>query len=281
VLGAHDVVRAAVGLAGDDSDFSDGRFAVGVEQFRAAPDDAVVFLVGAGQEAGDVDERDDRNIEGVAGADEARSLLRRVDIQTAGELGRLVGDDADADPVDTAEADDHVHRAPGLHLEELVVIEDAADDLVHVVGLVRRVGDQGVEFEVLRGQIVLDRAGGSRDRQAGRLSTVVAGQVGEQIFDVLECVLFVGGDIVGRARAHHVGLGATEVFHGDVLAGDGLDDVRSGDKHLTGLVDHHDEVGERRGVDVTARRCAHDERDLRDDARIAHVAVEDLAVEGE
>ncbi len=64
----------------------------------------------------------------------------------------------------------------------------------------------------------------------------------------------------------HVGVGAAEVFHRDVLAGDGLDDVGAGDEHLAGLVDHDDEVGQRGGVDVTAGGGAHDQRDLRDDA---------------
>ena len=70
----------------------------------------------------------------------------------------------DAAAVDAAEADDDVAGAFGLDLEEFVVVEDAADDLVHVVGLVRRVRDEGVEFEVLGGQGVFDAAG---DRVGG------------------------------------------------------------------------------------------------------------------
>jgi len=74
---------------------------------------------------------------------------------------------------------------------------------------------------------------------------------------------------------------AAEVLERDVLAGDGLDDLRAGDEHLRGLVDHHDEVGQCRPVDVPAGRGAHDQRDLRDDAGGKRVALEDLAVEGE
>ena len=40
VLGAHDVVGAAVGLAGDHGDLRDGRLGVGVDQLGAAADDA-------------------------------------------------------------------------------------------------------------------------------------------------------------------------------------------------------------------------------------------------
>ncbi|SKZ73099.1 Uncharacterised protein [Mycobacteroides abscessus subsp. abscessus] len=137
MLGTHDVIRAAIGLAGDDGDLADGRLAVGVQQLGPAADDAVVFLVGAGQESRNVDEGHDRDVERVAGAHETRCLLRCVDVEAAGELGRLVGDDADAASVDPAESDEDVGRVIGLNLEELVVVEDASDDLVHVVGLVR------------------------------------------------------------------------------------------------------------------------------------------------
>jgi hypothetical protein len=76
-------------------------------------------------------------------------------------------------------------------------------------------------------------------------------------------------------------VGAAEFLHGDVLTGDRLDDVRAGDEHLAGLVDHDDEVGQRGGVDVPTGRGAHDERDLRDDAGGLDVVVEDLAVQAE
>ena len=123
VLGAHHVVGAAVGLAGDDRDQRDGRLGVGVDQLRAAADDAVPLLVGAGQEAGHVDEGQHRDVEGVAGAHEAGGLLGGVDVEAAGELHRLVGDDADRAALDAAEADEDVRREQRLDLEELLVVE--------------------------------------------------------------------------------------------------------------------------------------------------------------
>src|SRR6478735_632308 len=278
VLGAHHVVGAAVGLAGDDGDLPDGGLTVGVEQFRAAADDAVVFLVGAGQEAGDVDEGDDGDVERVAGAHEAGGFFGGVDVEAAGEDGGLVGDDPDATAVDAAEADDDVAGAFGLDLEEFVVVEDAADDLVHVVGLVRRVRDEGVEFEVLGGQRVVDGAG---DRVGGQHPGGRGLIVGRQVLDVVEGVLFAGGDVVGDAGLDHVGVRAAQIFHGDVFAGDGFDDVGAGDEHLGGLVDHDDEVGQGGGVDVAAGGGSHDQGDLGDDAGGLDVAVEDFAVQAE
>jgi hypothetical protein len=108
VLGRHHVVGTAVGLAGDDGDLGHGAFGVGVEQLGAVLDDAAVFLRGARHEARDIDEGDDRNVEGVAEADEAGGLDRGLDVQAAGQHQRLVGDDADRMTIHAAEADDDV-----------------------------------------------------------------------------------------------------------------------------------------------------------------------------
>ena len=90
-----------------------------------------------GQEPGHVDERDERDVEGVAGADEARRLGRRVDVEHAGERLRLVADDADRVPAEPREAADDVLGAVRLHLEELAVVDDLRDHLLHVVRLRR------------------------------------------------------------------------------------------------------------------------------------------------
>ncbi len=84
-----------------------------------------------------------------------------------------------------------------------------------------------------------------------------------------------------EAGLGHVGVRAAQLFHRDVLTGDRLDDIGAGDEHLAALVDHHHEVGERGGVDVPARRGAHDQRDLRDDTGGQDVVVEDTAIQAE
>ena len=85
VLRAHDVVGAAVGLARDDGELGHGRLAVGIEELRAVADDAAALLRRPGQEAGHVDERDERDVERVAEAHEARRLHGRVDVEGAGQ----------------------------------------------------------------------------------------------------------------------------------------------------------------------------------------------------
>ena len=121
-------------------------------------------------------------------------------------------------------------------------------------------------------------AGSSYDR---RVVEVVLRQVGEQRLGVLQGVVLVGAHVVGVARLGVVGPGAAELLHRDVLAGDGLDHVGTGDEHVGGAVDHDREVGDRGGVDVAAGAGAHDQADLRDHAAGVDVALEDLAVEAE
>jgi hypothetical protein len=75
VLGSHHVVGTAVGLAGDDRDEWHRCLGIGVDQLRAATNNAVPLLVCAGQETWNVDKGQDRDIEGIAGADEPRGLL--------------------------------------------------------------------------------------------------------------------------------------------------------------------------------------------------------------
>lgn len=80
---AHREVGAAVGLPQDEGDLGHGGLAVGVEHLGAVADDAAVLLVGAGQEAGHVDDGEQRQAERVAGADEPRGLVGGVDVETA------------------------------------------------------------------------------------------------------------------------------------------------------------------------------------------------------
>jgi hypothetical protein len=51
-------------------------------------------------------------------------------------------------PLDPAEPDHDVLRVQRHDLEELAVVENGLDDGVNVVGLVGRVGNEGVEREV-------------------------------------------------------------------------------------------------------------------------------------
>ena len=93
--GAHGDVGSAVGLAKDDRDLGNRRLGIRIEHLRAVADNALVLLIRARQEARDVDEVQQRNVERIAEADEARALVGSVDVEAARHDVRLVRDDAD------------------------------------------------------------------------------------------------------------------------------------------------------------------------------------------
>ena len=74
VLARHHAVGAAVGLARDHGDLRHGGLGERVEQLGAVADDAAVLLLGPGRKPGHVLEGDERDVEAVAEAHEARAF---------------------------------------------------------------------------------------------------------------------------------------------------------------------------------------------------------------
>src|SRR5207249_9330693 len=135
----HYEPRAAVTLPHDDLNTLHRRRAVRVQQLGTVPDDAAVFLVRAGKEAGNVGERDERNVERIACAHEPTGLLGRIDVEASREHLRLVPYDPDHVATDTRVPAHDVHRPQREHLEEVGIVDDLGDDLLHVVRAVRRI----------------------------------------------------------------------------------------------------------------------------------------------
>ena len=153
VLGGHDVVSPAVGLAGDDSEFGDSSLGVGVEQFGTVPDDAPPLLAGPREESRYVDKSQDWYVEGVAEADEPSGLDRGIDVEATGKHLRLIGHDSDGVPAQSAEADDYVVREVCLNFKEGAVVEhllDGSDDIVRVTGVLRHQRVQNITEPVMR-----------------------------------------------------------------------------------------------------------------------------------
>ena len=91
----HRVEAGAVGLADDHAELGDGRLGDGADHLGAVADDPLALDRGADHEARHVGEEEQRDVEGVAGLDEAGGLVGRVDEEDAAFLLGLVGDDAD------------------------------------------------------------------------------------------------------------------------------------------------------------------------------------------
>ena len=110
---------------------------------------------------------------------------------------------------------------------------------------------------------------------------VVLRQERQQVARVLQARVLVVGREVGHARLRVVRHRPAQLLELDLLARDRLDHVGAGDEHVRGLLDHEDEVRDGGRVDGAARARAHDQGDLRDHARAADVAEEDVAVGAE
>ena len=108
-------------------------------------DDSVVLLACAWEESWYIDERDDRNVERVAETNEAGTLAAGVNVEHTGIYRWLVGHDTYALTVEAGEADDDVACELWLYLEELAIVNNASNHLVHVVSLVAVVRDDLVE----------------------------------------------------------------------------------------------------------------------------------------
>ena len=234
--------------------------------------DAHALLLDTGQVAGDVDDADDRQTVGVADLRESGGLLRGVDVETAGQVHRLVRDDTYRAPVDARERGNDVGREVRGELEHVAVVEHAEQHVVHVVGGVVGVRDDRVERHIGLGALGLDpRVDARRLLVRGRRQEL------QQLARPLEGGGLVLGDVGDVARVglrHRV----AELLDGDVLAGHGLDDVGAGDEHVRLFAVGDDEVRAHRRVHGAAGALAEHHRNLRNHARGLVLPLADLRV---
>ena len=100
-------------------------------------DDAAVFLGGAGQKAGNVFERDQRDVEAVAETYEAGPLYRGIDVERACQHSGLVGNDTDGAAMQAGKADHDVLGVVFLDFEEVAIIDHRVNHVLDVVRAVR------------------------------------------------------------------------------------------------------------------------------------------------
>ena len=237
-------------------------------------DDAGVFLRGARQKTRNVHEGDDRDVEAIAEAHEARGLARGVVVEHARKHHGLIGDEAHRPAFDAAETGDDVAREGFADLEEVALVRDFVDQLFHVVRLVRIFRHQRVEAHLR----ALRRVVG---RPMRRLLAVVERQEIEEAAQ-----LFDGDDIVLECAIRHGGFGgvhfgAAQLFGRHVFLRHRLHNIGTGDEHVGRVLHHEDEVCHGGRIDVAARARAHDHGNLRHHAGRQHVALEHFAITGE
>src|SRR5438876_9898181 len=274
VLRRHHVVGAPVRCARDDRDLGDGRLAVGEQELRAVADDAAELLVRPRQEARDVDEGQEGDVEGVAKPHETRGLDRGRIVEGPGEDLRLVRDDPDRMARESGEADHDVAGPESVDLEPGAPVDNTLDHLEHVIRLVRLPRDDGGEVRIHPVRIVFRG-------EDGRIVHVVRREVAKEPTDDPEGLGFVFGREVRDAALLGVRQRPTERLERDRLPGHRLNDPRTGDEHVRRALRHDDEIGHGGAVDRPAGARTEDRTDLRDNAGREDVAVEDLRVSAE
>ncbi len=142
-LSAHGVVARAIRVADDDGDFGDDGIGDGIDHFGAVLDNAGMFAAGANHKSGDILQENERNLFLVAVHDKTGCLVGAVVIDHSAHLDftfssfdhlALVGDDADGPALDAGIAAEDGFAVVFLELLECGIVDDAADDLRHIVG---------------------------------------------------------------------------------------------------------------------------------------------------
>ncbi len=123
----HRGIRASVGFADYARDLGDRGLFPGIEHLGPMADDPFMLLFDSRKIPGDIDERNQRNIEAVAGPDEAGGIIRSVAINGRSKKERVVGHDSYGSSTHTGKTCDHVASKPRLDLKELPVIHDQRD----------------------------------------------------------------------------------------------------------------------------------------------------------
>lgn len=203
-----------------------------------------------------------------------RSLVGSRRIESTRQVQRLVGDHTDRTSVDTRVPGDDVRGGLRADFEEIAVVEDLEQDVVHVVAGVVGVGHERIEFDVVGRDLGLETR-----VDHGSLLLRIRRHVAQVLAHPVERRLLVGRDMVHIA-VFGLLTGASELFEADVLTRDRLDDVGAGDEHVR-LFGRHDDVGVDRCVHGTAGALADDDRDLWDQPGQRFGALADLAVPGE
>jgi hypothetical protein len=217
-------------------------------------------------EAGDVlqEQQGDRAL--IAELDEVGALQGRLAEQHA-----VVGDDPDGVPVHVREAGHEGGAVLGLELREAAAVDEAGDDLPHVVGRARIGRDDpeqlgGVVRRLLDRDALPGRGGARAERR-------------DDPPDDAQRVRVVVGEVVGHPGRARVQPAATELLRGDDLPGGRLHQRRAAQEDRPLVRDDDRLVGHGRDVRAARGAAAQHRGDLGDALRAHRRLVEEDAAE--
>src|SRR5205814_3410247 len=181
--------------------------------------------------------------------DKMRALQR-----TLGKQDAVIGEDANGIAADPREAAHQGRAIELLELVELAAVDDAGDDVAHVVGPAHVIRDDAVD---LLGRVErLLRLG---ERQRYRLHRIeIAGNAARDA----ERVAVIERVMIGDAGDAAVDVGAAKLLGGDDLAGGRLHQWRAAKKDRALAFDDDALVRHRRHISAARGARSHDDRDL-------------------
>ena len=104
------------------------------------PDNPSPFLLAARQIPRNIGDGQHRNIKRVAKSNETGGFVRRIDVQTAGQHLRLVGDNANTSAIQSGKTYHHIAGKILMGLEKFPVVNNGTNDvfdIIRLVGVVR------------------------------------------------------------------------------------------------------------------------------------------------
>jgi hypothetical protein len=202
-------------------------------------DDAGALGFAADHVAGRVLKVDDRHVGLTAELDELRRLGRAVGVDRP-----VVADEADGAPFDLGVAAYRVRAVERLEIEEIGFVDDAGDDLAHVVRL-------AVVARHDAGQLLGRIARLLEGLLLARRELFIPRKLGHDFARDSDAVRIVLGEIFAEAGDCRVHFRAAKLFVGRDLAGRGAQQRRAGEKDL-GATAHQDHVVRQAGQVRTA-----------------------------
>ena len=109
--------KHAVSFTGNDRDLGNGCLSKGIKKLCSRFDDSSMFLTDSRKKARDIFEDHQGQVKGIAEADKASRLDRRIDIQGSGEKCGLIGDNPQRESVQSSESDHDVFGELRLYLK--------------------------------------------------------------------------------------------------------------------------------------------------------------------
>ncbi len=262
---AHGVIAGAKTSADQHGELGHVRARHGGHHLRAILRNARVFVFASDHEPGDVLKENQRDIALIAQFYEVRALQRRL-----GEEDAVVGDDAHRIAVDVGKTADQGLAVACLELMQLRAVDDARDDLAHVVGQPRVGGNDAVD--VLRRILRFFRR---NNRQVIVFTSI---QVANDVARNGQRVGIAFGEMVGDARGAAMDFRAAESLGVHHFPGGRFYQRRAAQED--GALFAHDDgfVAHRRHIGAAGGTRTHDHRDLWNvQRRQPRLVVEDAA----